>query len=107
MDDGGMADGNVVAQQARILIGQMQHGVVLNVCVMTNNDLINVSTQHGVMPDTRTIPDRDVANHHCSLSEIDIGTDHRLFSQKSFKLLDDVCHGNRLKQEPVALPTKN
>src|SRR5262249_13704213 len=106
MDDGSMANSHVVSHQTRILVSQMQHRVVLDVCVVSDDYPINVSAQNRVVPDARIIPDCHVADHHRSLSEINMGTDGRLLLQKGFKLLERVCHANRLKQEPMMLPIR-
>ena len=101
MDDGAMANSHVIADNARILIGEVQHGVVLNVRVVADDDAIDVAAKDRVIPDAGIIPNRYVTHYDCALSDVNASAKSRLFQQKSFKLLDHICHRNRLKQEPA------
>ena len=58
----GQHDRHVVADEARQILGEMHHGVVLDVGVAANNDPVDVAAQDGVVPDAGMIADFHIAN---------------------------------------------
>ena len=51
MHDGRMPDRDIVSDEAGEIVGQVQHGVVLNVRVVPDHDAVDVAAHHGVVPD--------------------------------------------------------
>ena len=81
-----MADGNVVANEARQIIRQVQDYVVLDVCMVADGNTVNVAPEHRVAPNAAAIPQAHVAHHHRTLGDI-----------------DGFAKGGLLEQEPVEL----
>ena len=67
MDIGGVTDGDMVAQDARMVVGEVQDGVVLDVGAAADFDAVDVSAQHGAIPDAGFVAESDIAHHHCGL----------------------------------------
>ena len=82
-----MTDRDVVAENARVIIGEVQHGIVLNVAVMTNDDTVDVTAKHSVIPDAGVIAERDVADNDTGRGDIDVLADGRFFAEKFIQLL--------------------
>ena len=82
VDDGGMADGDPVANDAGEFVGEMEDGVVLNVGMMANFDAIDVAAQDGVEPDARMHPERHIAQHHRAIGDEYGLAERRFFMEK-------------------------
>ena len=50
VNDGGMTDGDVIAQETGKLVGQMQHGIVLDISVVADDDAVDVAPEDGIAP---------------------------------------------------------
>ena len=72
MDIGGVTDGDMVAQDARMVVGEVQDGVVLDVGAAANFNAINVTPQHGPIPDSGFVTECDIAHHHGGICEEDL-----------------------------------
>ena len=101
-----MTDRHVVPHQARTLVCQVQHGIVLDVRVVPDNDAIDVAPQDCVIPNAGMIAESNVADNHRAARNINVAADGRLSPQKRFQLPRHFRHGNRLIQERKQLPIK-
>src|SRR5581483_1162794 len=63
-----VADGHVVAKQRLILFRSMQHSIILNTRVATNDDLVLVGAQNRSVPDAGPFANLYVADYHCGRS---------------------------------------
>ena len=67
MDDGVRADGDTVADDRRMVagnLGHMHHGTLSDATVGSDLDSMYVATYRGTVPHRRTSADRDIP-HHC------------------------------------------
>ena len=57
-----MPDGHVRANDRRLVLVGMDHGIVLDVTAFADLDAVHVATQHRAEPDGRTFGDAHVAD---------------------------------------------
>ena len=62
VDNRAVADGDPVAEHAGEIVRQMQHGVVLHVGVVADDDAVDVAAQHRAVPDAGMRAERHVAD---------------------------------------------
>lgn len=62
MDDGGVTYGDIIADHAGKIVGEMDDGVVLDVRVVANHDAIDITAKYRVIPDARAVAEGDVAD---------------------------------------------
>ena len=62
MDNRAVADRDPVAEDARKVIREMQHGVVLDIRVMADDDAVDVAAQHRAIPHVRMRAERHIAD---------------------------------------------
>jgi hypothetical protein len=101
-----MPDGDIIADQTGELIGEVHDGVVLNIGVVADNDAVDVPAEHGIVPDTREIAQRDIADHYRALREIDPFAKNRATAKKRFELSGDVGHVSGLNHNKSKRRTK-
>jgi len=89
----GVAHGNVVANDAGIVVGQMDHGVVLDVGMVAHHDAVDVAAQDGVVPHAGEILERHVAEHGGALGDVHIAAQLWFPAEESFELLFQSRHG--------------
>ena len=87
MNDGAMANGDVITQDAEEVVRQMQDRVVLDVRVVADGDAVDVAPQHRVAPDAGIITQGHIAQHHRALGDIDAFAKGRLLEQERVELL--------------------
>jgi len=87
MDDGGMANGDPIAQNAGMFIGKMKDGVVLDVGVVSDNDAVDVAAQDGVIPNAGVIAESDVAENDGAARDVNAFAKRRLAAQEGVELL--------------------
>src|SRR5712691_2737057 len=92
MDDSVVADGDVITDDARKIIGHVQYGVVLDVRMVSDDHTIDIAAQYGVIPDARMVSERDIANHYATAGNVNAIAERRRFAQKCFKLLIQTVH---------------
>ena len=91
VDNGAMADGDVIAHQAGQFIGQVEHGVVLDVGMVADDDAVDVAAQDGIIPDAGGRAERHVAQHHRAPGDIDVLAQHRFLAQESVELAAELA----------------
>ena len=74
----------------------MQHGVVLNVRVVADDDAVDVAAQHRAIPDAGVRAERHVADDDGGLGEIDAFAELRFFAEKFIELLCEFVHAGNL-----------
>ena len=87
VDDGGVADGDVIADDAGVVIGEVEDGVVLNLRVMADDDAVDVAAQNGVIPDAGMVAEGDVAEDDARSGDINVLANRWLFAEKCIELL--------------------
>ena len=87
VNDGGMAYGDVIAQDTGEVVRQMQDGVVLDVRVVADDDAVDVAPEHGVAPDARVIAQGHIAQHDGALGDIDAFAEGRLLRAGTCRVL--------------------
>src|SRR5439155_14925914 len=93
MHDGGMADGDMIPDQAGKFIREMDDGIVLDIGVMADGDAVNVTPHDGVVPHTGMIANRNVSQHHGAASDINVFAEDWFSAQEFFELSSHVYHG--------------
>ena len=96
VDDRAVADGDPVADEARKIVREMQHGVVLDVRVVADDDAVDVAAQHRAIPHARMRAERHVADDGGGLGDENIFAERRFFAEKSVKLLCQFVHAKNL-----------
>jgi hypothetical protein len=87
MNDGDMANSDVIAHDTREIVRQVQDGVVLDIRMVSDDNAVEVTPEHGVAPDAGVLTERHVAEQNRAPSDINA------FAQGWF-----------LQKEPVQLP---
>ena len=67
--------------------GDMNHGVVLNIAVMADDNAVDVATQNGVVPDAGMVAERDIADDDAGAGDINVLANRWFFAQKCIELL--------------------
>ena len=96
VDDGGVADGDPVADDARKIVREVQHGVVLDIRVVADDDAVDVAAQHRAIPHAGMRAERHVANDDGGLGDEDIFAELRLPAEKFIELLCEFVHAGNL-----------
>ena len=91
--DGAVTDGDVVAEQAGKIIGQMEDGIVLDVAVVADDDAVDVGSRDGVVPDAGMIAHGDIAQNDSAFRNIHPIAEGRLLVEKSLELSFQFVHG--------------
>src|SRR6185437_13290314 len=86
-----------VAEHARKLVRQMQHGVVLNVRVMADNDAVDVAAQHRAIPHAGMRAERHVTDDHSGAGEINTPAELRPLAKKFIELRIQFAHAGNLR----------
>ena len=76
-----------------MIVGEVQDRVVLDVGAAANFNAIDVTPQHGPIPDTGFVTESDIAHHHGGLCEVDIAPQYRALAEMAFELRDQGFHG--------------
>ena len=64
MHNGGMAHGDIIADDRGLLPGiHMHNGAILDIHALADGDEVGIAAQHAVIPDVGLLPDRDIADH--------------------------------------------
>jgi hypothetical protein len=87
-----MTNGHVVANDAWILVSEVQHGIVLDVRVVADDDPVDIAAQHGVIPDARMISEGHVAKDHGAPGDENIPAQPWVPAQKSVELFFQLAH---------------
>ena len=81
---------------AREIVREMQHGVVLDVRVVADDDAVDVAAQHRAIPHAGMRAERHVAEDDGGLGEINALAELRLFAQERVELFHRVFHAGNL-----------
>ena len=92
VDNRRVANRHVVADEAGQIVGQMHHGVVLNVRVAADDDAVDVAAQDGVVPDAGALANFNIAHDDRALRNIDLPAELRPFQQMRPQARGDVVH---------------
>jgi len=76
-----------VTHQTGKFVSQVEHGVVLDVGVVADDDAVDVTTDDGVIPNTGLVTQGHVPQHRRAMGDINSLAERRLFSQERIKLL--------------------
>src|SRR4051812_28977993 len=94
MHNRGMADRHKISKNTRKVIGQVEHGVVLNIRVMSDDDFIDVPPENGVVPYTRMIAEGHVTQDCCAFGDVNPLAQRWLFMEKGLELLFQFAHAD-------------
>jgi hypothetical protein len=75
--------------------------------MVAHDNTVNVSPQHGIIPNTGMVTQSHIAHHHGPLGNVHLPAHHRLLPQKLFQLFMQLIHGLNLPQTPFASHAKN
>ena len=92
MENRAVANGDPVAEDAGQYVREVQHGVVLNVRVMADDDAVDVATQHGAIPHARMRAERHVAEHNGGPGNVNAFAEPWLFAQERVELFFCFAH---------------
>ena len=87
MNDGGVADGDPVADEAGEVVRKVKHGVILHVAVVADDDAVDVAPDDGVVPDAGAIADFHIADHHGAPGDVNAFTEPWFLPEKLIQLL--------------------
>ena len=87
-----MANGNVVANDAGEVVGEVEDGVVLDVGVVSDDDPVDVAAGNGVVPDTGVVAKGDVAEDDCAFGDVNIFAEGWFFVEEGLKLFEEFVH---------------
>ena len=79
-----MTHSDVIAQDTGKIIRQVQHGVVLDIGVVPDDDAVDVAAQHGVIPDAGMRPERDIPNDDSGFGDVHAFAELRFLASKVF-----------------------
>jgi hypothetical protein len=96
MDNRAMADRDPVADEARKIVREVQHGVVLDVRVMADNDAVDVAAQHRAMPHARMSAKRHIADDRGVFGDENIFAQRRFFAEEFVELRGQFVHAENL-----------
>ena len=82
-----MADSDPIAKDAGIIIREVQHGVVLNVGMVPDNDAVDIAAQDCTVPYARMRAERYIADDSGGFGDEDAFAKLRRFSKELIKLL--------------------
>lgn len=106
VNDGGMADRDIVSKNAGVVVGEVEDGVVLNIAVVTDNDAIDIAAKDGIVPDAGMVTERHVTEDDGGRGDINVLANRRFFAQKSVELLferhEKVLNQNRQNYQCVS-----
>jgi len=91
-----VADGDPVADDARKIVREMQHGVVLDVRMVADDDAVDVAAQHRAIPHARMRAERHVADDGGVFGDENIFAERRFFAEKSVELFCQFVHAKNL-----------
>jgi len=95
VDNGTVANRDPVADDTAIIIRQMQHSVVLDVRVVTDDDAVDVAAEHRAIPHARMRAEGHVAEHDSGFGEINAPTEFWFFAQERVELFANGCHAEK------------
>jgi hypothetical protein len=107
VDYGGVANGDVVAYDAGIVVGEVEDGVVLNVGVVTNDDAVDVAASNSVVPDAGMVAEGDVAEDDRAFGDVNIFAEGRFFVEESLKLFLEFIHERESSHELLKIHEKS
>ena len=84
-----MAYGHIIANITTEVVGDVQHSVVLNIGTFPDNNLMNVASQHGIVPDARLLPECHRAKHNRRFGDVHLLADCRFLFEIFFESLID------------------
>jgi hypothetical protein len=84
--DRAVTDRHEAAQDAGIVIGKVKDGIVLDIAVMADDDAVDISPGHGVIPDAGVIAHGNITQHHGSFGNIHPIAQGRFFAEESLEL---------------------
>ena len=96
VDDRAVTDGDPVADEARKIVREMQHGVVLDVRVVADDDAVDVAAQYRAIPHARMRAERHVTDDGGGLGYENIFAERRFFAEKFVQLLCQFVHAKNL-----------
>jgi hypothetical protein len=100
MDDGAVADRHVIAHAAGQVVFKMQDGVVLDVGVMTDDNLVYIAAQNCVVPHTGVIAEINRAHNDGAARNVNTRADPRLAREKRIQAFVKGLHENLVWNPP-------
>ena len=88
------------------IVREMQHGVVLDVRVVADDDAVDVAAHHRAIPHARMRAERHVAKHDGGLGEINALAELRRFAQKCVELFHRIFHAENLTADVADVADK-
>lgn len=93
MNYGRVADGYVIADDAGIIVGEVEHGVVLDVGVVADDDAVDVTAGNGVVPDAGVVAEGDVTEDNSAFGDVNVFAEGWFFVEEGLKLFEEFVHG--------------
>ena len=101
VDNCGVAKGDVVADDTRVVVGKMKDGVILDVGVVTDDDAVDVAASDGVVPDAGVVAEGDVAEDDGAFGDVDVLAEGRFFVKEGFKLFEEFVHERKSSHQLI------
>jgi hypothetical protein len=96
VNDCGVTDSNVVADEDREIVGKMNDGPILNVCGFSNLYEVDVSTKHASVPHAASSTQTDIANDCSPAGNKDVLRQLRFLGQEK---VESFLNGHLTKGE--------
>jgi len=96
VDNRAVADGNPIADEARKIVGEVQHGVVLDVRMVADDDAVDVAAQHRAIPHTGMRAEGHVTKDDSGFGEVNTFAELRFSAQEGVELFHRVLHAGNL-----------
>ena len=92
VDDRAVANGDPVAKETRKIVREVQHGIVLDIRVVADDDAVDVAAKHRAIPHAGMRAECDIADDSGSFGDENIFTELRRLAEKPIKLLCEFVH---------------
>ena len=98
MNDGDMANSDIIAHNTGEIVRQVQDGVVLDIRMVSDDNAVEVPPEHGVAPDAGVLTERDVAQHHRAPSDINAFAQGWASSEETCRVAVSLTHSGTTVQ---------
>src|SRR4029077_5202197 len=89
----------VVADDAGIVVGEVEDGVVLDIGMMANDDAVDVAASDGVVPDAGMVAEGDIAEDDCAFGDVNVFAEGWFFAEEGLKLFLEFVHKGKSNYE--------
>ena len=93
-----MADGDVAAQNAGEIIGEVKDGVVLDVGIFANDDAVDITAENCIVPNAGMSAESHITKDDGGAGDVNVCADGRAAAQERIELFFKIGHGRKLTE---------